>query len=73
MHNFLSHINYFRNEAEFTTDIKEEAQKPFLDILVKRTQHGRFTSVYGRPTHTDLYVNVNHITILELRQASSSV
>ncbi|KFD49128.1 hypothetical protein M513_09952 [Trichuris suis] len=46
------------DSLEITTHSQEVERKiPFLDILIIRSQVGIKTTVYGKPTHSDKYVD----------------
>ena len=56
--NFLQHLNSLDQHIQFT---KEEARSdgsmPFLDVLIIPREDGSLeTTVYRKPTHTDLYL-----------------
>ena len=56
--NFLQHLNSLDQNIQFT---KEEARSdgsmPFLDVLITPREDGSLeTTVYMKPTHTDLYL-----------------
>ena len=55
---FLDHINNLDPHIQFTTeDAKPDGSLPFLDTLVqKQPDNSLLTSVYRKPTHTDLYL-----------------
>ena len=55
---FLDHINNLDPHIQFTTeDAKPDGSLPFLDTLVLiRPDNSLLTSVYRKPTHTDLYL-----------------
>ena len=55
---FLDHINNLDPHIEFTTeDAKPDRSLPFLDTLVhKQPDNSLLTSVYRKPTYTDLYL-----------------
>ena len=57
--NFLQHLNSLDQNIQFT---KEEARAdgsmPFLDVLIIPREDGSLeTTVYRKPTHTDLYLH----------------
>ena len=65
--NFLQHLNSLDQNIQFT---KEEARAdgsmPFLDVLIIPREYGSpETTVYRKPTHTDLYLqwDSNHTLI----------
>ena len=55
---FLEHINSIDEHIQFTCeDQREDGSMPFLDILITSEEEGSLsTSVYRKPTHTDLYL-----------------
>ena len=55
---FLQHINSVDLSILFTTEeAKQDGSMPFLDTLVTLEEDGTLTtSVYRKPTHTDLYL-----------------
>ena len=58
---FLHHINNLDPNIQFTTeDAKPDGSLPFLDTLIqKQPDNFLSTSVYRKPTHTDLYLQWN--------------
>ena len=56
--NFLQHINSVDLAIRFTVeDNKEDGTIPFLDTIVKPEADGKLSiTVYGKPTHTDQYL-----------------
>ena len=58
---FLDHINNLDPNIQFTTeDAKADGSLPFLDTLIhKMPDNSLITSVYRKPTHTDLYLQWN--------------
>ena len=55
---FLEYLNSIDQHIQFTAeDQREDGAMPFLDILVTPGRDGSLsTSVYRKPTHTDLYL-----------------
>ena len=55
---FLEHINYMDPYIKFTTEnTKPDGFLPFLDtIVLPQPDNTLVTSVYRKPTHTDLYL-----------------
>ena len=53
---FLEHLNSIDQQIQFTVENqREDGAMPFLDILVSPGRDGSLsTSVYRKPTHTDL-------------------
>ena len=58
---FLDHINNLDPHIQFTTeDAKTDGSLPFLGTLIhKQPDNPLSTSVYRKPTHTDLYLQWN--------------
>ena len=58
---FLEHINSIDPHIQFTTaDAKKDGSIPFLDtIIMPQPDDSLLTSVYRKPTHTDLYLHWN--------------
>ena len=54
----LKHLNSIDNNIKFTCEeSREDVSIPFLDILIVPGKEGRLTTtVYRKPTHTDLYL-----------------
>ena len=55
---FLEHINSIDQHIQFTAeDQRSDGAMPFLDILITPGKDGCLsTSVFRKPTHTDLYL-----------------
>ena len=55
---FLQHLNSIDHHIQFTKeDSRPDGSMPFLDILITPREDGRLkTTVYRKPTHTDLYL-----------------
>ena len=55
---FLEYLNSINQKIQYTAeDQREDGAMPFLDILVSHVRDGSLsTSVYRKPTHTDLYL-----------------
>ena len=63
---FLQHLNSIHQNIKFTCEeVRDDGSMPFLDILVTSKEDGSLsTSVFRKPTHTDLYLQWNsHHTI----------
>ena len=63
---FLEHINSIDKHIQFTAeDLRSDGAMPFLDILITPGKDGSLsTSVFRKPTHTDLYLQWdNHHTL----------
>lgn len=56
---FLQHLNNISPSIKFTMEIEEDNQIPFLDILISRHNGKLTTTVYRKPTHTNVYLRQN--------------
>ena len=56
---FLAHLNTIDSNIQFTSEeCREDGSMPFLDILLTPREDGSLsTTVYRKPTHTDLYLH----------------
>ena len=55
---FHQHLNSIEPSIQFTCEVEEDGQLPFLDVLLSKEDDGRIsTSVYRKPTHTDHYLH----------------
>jgi hypothetical protein len=59
LQDFLSHLNSLRPSIQFTMEIESDSAIAFLDVLVNRKGTTLATKVYGKPTHTGRYLNIN--------------
>jgi len=53
---FLERINRWHPNLRFTVEFEKNKQLPFLDVLITREDDQHTTSLYRKPTHTDLYL-----------------
>ena len=63
---FLQHLNSIHHDIKFTCEeVRSDGSMTFLDILIAPEEDGSLkTSVFRKPTHTDLYLKWNsHHTI----------
>ena len=57
---FHQHLNSIKPSIQFTYEIEQNNQLPFLDILLNRQDDGSIlTSVFRKSTHMDLYLHFN--------------
>ena len=56
IHEFLGRINKWHPNLRFTVEFEQNKRLPFLDVLVMREQDQHITTLYRKPTHTDLYL-----------------
>ena len=53
-------LNRFHESIKFTHELEKDGEISFLDVLIKRNEDGGIeTSVYRKPTNTDIYINWN--------------
>ena len=56
--NFHRHLNSIEPSIQFTLEAETEGQLAFLDVLISRNPDGSMdTTVYGKPTHTNKYLD----------------
>ncbi len=53
---FLQRINNWHKNLRFTIGYEQDASLAFLDVLVIRENDSFSTTIYRKPTHTDLYL-----------------
>ena len=57
---FHDHINSLNDSIRWTREEEKDGQLPIMDVLITRKPDGCIsTSVYRKPTHTDLYIHYN--------------
>jgi hypothetical protein len=56
IHKFIGRINKWHPNLHFTEKFEENDRLPFLDVLVVRENNNYITTLYRKPTHTDLYM-----------------
>ena len=56
---FLSKLNCFYFNIQFTYEVEEENRLSFLDVLLIRNGNFIETKVYRKPTNNDIYLNLN--------------
>ena len=61
LNDFFEHVNNLHPKIKFTIEKENDSCLPFfLDTLIKRNQNGSLSIfVYGKPMHTDQYLNFN--------------
>ena len=61
---------YLSSSIKFTIEEEADHTLPFLDTLVRRNQHGKFsTSVYRKPPNSNRYLNFRSDHPLEHKQS----
>ena len=50
---FHDHLNEQNPDIQFTREVEENGQLPFLDCLISRDENTLRTTVYRKPNHTD--------------------
>ena len=56
---FREHLNNQHPSLQFTMEEESGCKLPFLDVLVTKKDDRFFTSVYQKPTHTEMYILFN--------------
>ena len=56
IHAFLERINKWHPNLRLTIELEQNKQLPFLDVSVIRENNQHTTTLYRKPTHTDLYL-----------------
>jgi hypothetical protein len=66
---FLHHLNSQCADTKFTIEIEKEGYLAFLDVLVKKVDDTLKTSVYRKPTDSELYLQYtsNHAKTIKNR------
>ena len=54
---FLQHMNSLHPNISFTMEIEKDHKIAFLDVMIERENNRLKTTVYRKPTHTNLYLN----------------
>ena len=55
---FLNHLNWIKDNIQFTVEIEADGHFPFLDVNIYKKKDGSLGhQVYLKPTHTNLYLN----------------
>ena len=52
-------LNSFDNNISFTHELEQNNQLPFLDALISNNNGDIQSTVYRKPTNTDVYINWN--------------
>jgi len=69
---FLNHLSGIHNKIQFTMEIEEAGHLPFLDIDIYRKMDCFLGhKAYRKPTHTNLCLHQNPITIQPTNTQSS--
>ena len=56
---FHEHLNRQNADIQFTREVEDNGKIPFLDCLVSRHDNKLQTTIYRKPTHTNIIVNNN--------------
>ena len=55
----LDQLNSFHEQIQFTYEVEHDNKLPFLDFLLIKNTNKIDTTVYRKPTNTDVYLNWN--------------
>ena len=55
----LDQLNSFHEQIQFTYEVEHDNKLPFLDFLLIKNANKIDTTVYRKPTNTDVYLNWN--------------
>ena len=55
----LDQLNNFHKQIQFTYEVEHNSKLPFLDVLLIKNANNIDTTVYRKPTNTDIYLNWN--------------
>ena len=55
----LDQLNSFHEQIQFTYEVEHNNKLPFLDVLLIKNANKIDTTVYRKPTNTDVYLNWN--------------
>ena len=70
----LDKLNSFDENIQFTYEIENENKIPFLDVLIIRNSDDSLsTTVYRKPTNTDLYINWKSHSPIEWKKTTANI
>ena len=70
----LDKLNSFDENIQFTFEIEKEKKIPFLDVLIIRNSDDSLsTTVYRKPTNTDLYINWYSHSPLQWKKTTANI
>ena len=52
-------LNNFHKIIQFSFEVEHNVKLPFLDVLLIKSTNNIDTTVYRKPTNTDIYLNQN--------------
>ena len=55
----ITKSNSFDNNIQFTSEEGDKGTLPFLDVLIQKKGNSVVTSIFRKPTNTDIYLNWN--------------
>ena len=55
--NFLDQLNNSHKQIQFTYEVKQNNKLPLLDVLLIKNANNEDTTVYRKPTYTNIYLN----------------
>ena len=67
----MTKLNSFHEKIQFTYELETNNKLPFLDVLVTRSDDNKIeTTVYRKPTNTDIYINWNEHAPIEWKKST---
>ena len=70
----VNQLNYFDENIPFTFEMEKENKLTFLDVMVIRNTNDTInTTVYQKPTNTDIYINWHSHSPLQWKKTTANV
>ena len=55
--NVLDQLNNSHKQIQFTYEVEQNNKLPLLDVLLIKNANNEDTTVYRKPTYTNIYLN----------------
>ena len=70
----VNQLNSFDGNIQFTFEMEEDSKLAFLDVMVIRNTNDTInTTVYGKSTNTDIYINWHSHSPLQWKKTTANV